>query len=169
MPKKVIVAISLIMLLGSCKPSTVLESELIIIDCKYYKKESKKSFTGIAITKFKNGVISGSAEIKEGVPNGNWFDYGYNGEVVHEGKFLPLQLQEPLMKKRNIERLNISFWKEADYSFIDVYMVGKRNLIEGLGDTARFIQDIERLLKQKNLIGKTDSINELKIVKGELE
>ena len=65
--------------------------------------------------------------------------------MVHEGRFLPVQLQELLIRKRNIERLNISFWKEANYSFIDVYIVGQKKLGEGLGDTARFIQDIERL------------------------
>lgn len=169
MPKIFIIAISLIILLNSCKPSTILESDLIIVDYKYYKKEPQKLFTGIAITKFKNGVISGSAEFKEGIPNGNWFDYGYDGEVIHEGKFLPLQFQEPLITGKNIKRLNISFWKEDDYSFIDVFIVGQKIFTGGLSDTIKFKKETEQLLKQKNLISKTDSLNNLYIVKGELE
>lgn len=169
MRKVFIVAISLIMLLDSCKPLTKPMSDLSIIDYKYYKKKPQKLFTGFAVEKFKNGLISSSTEIKEGIPNGSWYDYGYKGEVIHEGKFLPVQLQEPLITEKNIERLNISFWKEGDYSFIDVYIVSQKIFKEGLSDTAKFKKDIEQLLRQKNMLSKTDSINQLKIVKGELE
>jgi hypothetical protein len=168
MRKVFIVVSSLIMLLGSCKPSTKLVSELTTIDYKYYKKQPQKLFTGIAITKFENGLISSSTEVKEGVPNGNWFDYGYKGEVIHEGKFLPLQLEEFSITEKNIERLNISFWKEDAYSFIDAYIVGQKISDKGF-DTVKLKKNIEQLLRQKNIIAKTDSINELKIVKGELE
>ena len=168
MRKVLFVAISLILLLDSCKPPTEPVSELAIINYKYYKKQPRKLFTGIATTKFENGLISSSTEVKEGVPNGKWFDYGYKGEVIHEGKYFPLQLQEPLITEENIERVNISFWKEGVYSFIDVYLVGQKISIEGY-DTVKLKKNIEQSLRQKNIIGKTDSINELKIVKGELE
>jgi hypothetical protein len=167
MRKIFIVAISLIVVLWSCKPPTEPVSELTIIGYKYYKKQPKKLFTGIAITKFENGSISSSTEVKEGIPNGKWFDYGHKGEAIHEGEFFPLLLDDSSIGIRNFERLNISIWKEGAYSFIDAFMVGQKISNQEI-DTVKLKQRIELLLRQKNIIGKADTINELKIVNGEL-
>ena len=161
--------ISLIMFCGSCKPATesVSVAELAIINYKYYNKQSHKLFTGIAVTKFPSGSISSLTEIKDGIPNGNWFDYGYKGELIHEGKYVPLQLDE-IKTEENIERLNISSWKEAAFLFIDIFIVEKKTSNKRF-DTTKLKKRIEYVLQQKNIISNADSINEVKIVKGDLE
>ena len=169
MRKIYFVTISSIILLVSCRYSTELVSDLVINKYKYYYKGTNKLFSGVALTKFENGLISSSTEIKDGIPNGKWFDYGYNGEVIHEGKFVPVKLQEPLIMEKNIERVNISFYKEGDFSFIDVYIVGQKIFTEGLSDTTKFKINLGELLRKKELLKEAESSYELKIVKGELE
>ena len=165
--KRVFIASFLIILLfSSCTSSKELVSDLVLKNDRYYKKKSEQPFTGIAITKFDNGVMSSSTELKNGVPNGKWFAYGYKSEIVQEGKYIPVVTNEPLFVEKNIKRLNVSFGKEGSYSFTDVYVIVENTLVS---DIANLKKDIQQLLQRRNILVNKDSLNEIKIVKGELE
>ena len=165
--KRVSIASFLIILLfNSCTPPKELVSALILKNSKYCKKQSAQTYTGIVITKFDNGIISTSTELKNGIPDGKWFVYGYKSEIIQEGKYIPVLMNEPLFTEKSIKRLNISFGKEGSYSFTDVYVITENIL---LNDTANLRKNIQQLLQRKNILTNKDSVNELKIVKGELE
>ncbi|PUZ19213.1 hypothetical protein GA0116948_1315 [Chitinophaga costaii] len=154
-----------ILILSSCTLSQQLVSNLELKNNKYYGTESGQLFSGKAITKFDNGIISSSTELKNGIPNGKWFAYGYKNEVIQEGKYIPI-FSAQLGNEKKIERLNVCFGKEGNYLFIDVYAIADKNLIS---DTINLKRTIEQFLQKENIISNKDSINELKVVIGELE
>ncbi|WP_116543014.1 toxin-antitoxin system YwqK family antitoxin [Pontibacter virosus] len=128
---------------------------------------NKKPFNGKAVSKFDNGNISGFIEFKNGIPNGKWIAYGYAGEIVQEGSFQPIIVNSNnSLTSDDIKRINLCTTREGAIEFTDVYVIVETN---GILDKSRMKANVNAFLKSESISIKGDSINEIKIVKGEID
>jgi hypothetical protein len=79
--------LSLLLLPGCTQPM----DELVYAD-SVFKTASARPFTGIGRFYFASGTVSDQIHFQDGIPNGTWVSYGYQGEVIYQGEFTPLPL-----------------------------------------------------------------------------
>ncbi|MGF6928963.1 hypothetical protein QFZ48_004463 [Chitinophaga sp. W2I13] len=73
-------------------------------------QKDNKPFSGIAVIKFDNGKVSNSIHFKNGIPDGKWTAYGYQGEIVQEGKYTPIPIDNSNELFENIKRISVLFF-----------------------------------------------------------
>jgi hypothetical protein len=154
-----------VLIFGGCTPTKVSIDKLQVRENRYYLK-NEKPYTGEVVSNFDNGSIAGIIQMKDGVPNGRWVAYGYNGEIVQEGNFQPLSISnESLFSNINVVRLNVCNTKEGKIEFTDVYVVSKSITDFNI---EQYKHQLLSFLKYKSVIIKGDSINEIRYVVAEL-
>lgn len=134
----------------------------------FFEKDAHAPFTGITESKFENGNISNVIRFKNGVPDGEWAAYGYQGEIVQSGKYTPVYPDTSTYDSvGKIERINICFFQEGDYKYNDILVVVKGDVMDGEKDNLKQKVMKQLILYQPDLqIGVNDSLT---FVKDELE
>lgn len=90
-----------------CKNSVPIEN-LVFVNNKLYTSEGMTSFTGRGYSKFPSGTISNKITFINGVPDGEWVSYGYEGEVIQKGFYSPRFLKHDSVGfVKGVLRINI--------------------------------------------------------------
>jgi hypothetical protein len=160
-----IIFIALVVLLG-CSPAKVSISKLTLKNSLYYYLQTKQPYTGEVLIKFDNGKTASVINIKNGVPDGRWVAYGYQGEIVQEGVYQPVDIStEFFFKGSDFIRLNVCTTKEGSVEFTDIFLV--TNTPE-----KTYSEDKDKILaflKTKSINIIDDNIHEIKYVTAEVE
>jgi hypothetical protein len=143
--------IIVILFIAGCSSSIKLKSELKKENNRYYY--DNKPFTGVAISEFKNRQISDEVNFKNGLPEGKWKTYGYDGEVIQEGTYQAYYLRNAeIGKLRGIKRVNICTYKEGDINLIDVHIINNELKRETIKEESPLYQDVIDTLKSNHIV-----------------
>lgn len=123
---EIIVYISCLLLLG-CSEPVILKDDLEFKEFKYFSKRNDKPFSGTAVIKFDNGKVSNSIRFKNGIPDGKWEAYGYQGEITQEGRYTPVPIDDPDKLFENIKRISVCFFKEGEFTTNDILIILKKD------------------------------------------
>ena len=148
-----------------CTQKTDLD-KLELKDNYYYAQGKSSKFTGQAISKLSNGKPSNVLNFRNGVPDGRWKAYGYDGVVVQEGENHVVKSVDRSALDPAIIRLNVQLMIELDYREKDVLAIVKdpsavnKNTIK---------QNVMAYLKSHpDLLG-SDTLHSIQVLAGELE
>ena len=165
--KKFCLSIAAIFFILGCAEQEISIDKIQLRQGKYYPIGTKNPYSGKVITTFNNGMVSGSYELKEGVPNGEWVTYGYQSETIQEGTHTPIDVKgEMEFLNDSIIRLSICNFEEGSSIITNIYIVS--NAGERTVSKNEKLNVISFLKKHPSLI-KADTINEITIITGELE
>ncbi|PWG77915.1 toxin-antitoxin system YwqK family antitoxin [Pararcticibacter amylolyticus] len=155
--------------LSSCSRSQILLEELVLKENIYFQKGTSMPYDGEAISKFDNGRISNKISIKNGIPEGPWTAYGFDGEVVQCGKYVPFKNKELTVNGvKSIRRLNVCEVKEGQNSYTDIFVVVADQL-KVPNNPKELKNTLIKLLKMKGYNFENKQVNQVKLVAGELE
>jgi hypothetical protein len=103
----------------NCKSNNIFLTDLEYKNSHYYNKNIL--YSGSVFNRFEeNGRVSFIAKINEGIPSGNWRSLGYDGEIIQNGRFLPVKVDSVFVKIKEggfkIERINYNEFHEGDYT-----------------------------------------------------
>lgn len=126
MNKTIRLYISCLLFLG-CSNPVILKDDLEFKEFKYFNKRNDKPFSGTALIKFDNGKVSNSIRFKNGIPDGKWEAYGYQGEIVQEGRYTPVSIDDSDKLFENIKRISVYFFKEGEFKTNDILIILKKD------------------------------------------
>jgi hypothetical protein len=150
-------------LISSCTPTEVTLDKLELRESKYFLIDSEKPFNGKLITEFEKGKVASEIPVKEGIPKGKWLAYGYHHEIVQEGKFNPIDVNnEKEFINRGVKRINICDTKEGNIEFTKIYVIYDKQ-IENFDLKAQILS----LLRDRSIHIKGDTIEKIIYVPGE--
>ena len=168
MNKTIRLYICCLLFLG-CSDLVILKDDLEFKEFKYFNKGNDKPFSGTAVIKFDNGKVSNSIRFKNGIPDGKWEAYGYQGEIVQEGRYTPVPIDDSDKLFENIKRISVYFFKEGEFKTNDILVILKK-------DNRQFNRSDELragILKYLNFNDKSllenAKLDSIIFVKGELE
>lgn len=126
-------------------------------------------YTGVAVSKFITGQVSGKTSFLNGVPNGTWFAYGYNNEIIQSGTYQPHLLKSgEIGSIEHAIRMNVCTVREGNQTFIDLYIVTNNNNEFDIEKKQPMFNIVVDKLKKEGLTTRTDLINKIRVVKMEL-
>lgn len=152
----------------SCKSSEVLQNDLCLEDDKYIRCNTEKAFSGTVITTFDNKQIATKTQFKDGIPDGSWTAYGYQGEIVQTGTYKPIKIENNFFVGCNISRVNLCTTNENGNIFFDAFIIkapGSNCSSSGMND---YKKQIAVFLKNKKIMSNNDTLNKVRITTGEL-
>jgi hypothetical protein len=108
-----------------------------------------KLVDGKVVSHFSSGRVSGVAHYKEGLCVGEWFTYGFGGEVIQNGiSYKDEKLANVLRNSCDVDYVIRDNWNEGEVDFVSVYVYMKKktalipdsignNIINGLTGSNR--------------------------------
>ncbi|WP_129716184.1 hypothetical protein [Pedobacter sp. SYP-B3415] len=154
------------LLLGeACGNPEASFKELVVKDNLFYK-DSLTVYSGYVFSEFDNGDISSKIPIKNGIPDGKWVAYGYDGEIVQSGTFKPIITGlVTLADLKQVSRINICDTNELKEHFIDIFIVCKalKKNVDKTNDK-RFRDSLILLLKKRKIALDFNKINKITAV-----
>jgi len=112
------------------------------------------------LQKFDDGSTASRIAIVDGIPQGNWISYGYQGEEIQTSYCRQLSLRLPFY----VHRVTYCLIKEGSFSQGVVFIIVRED------DSSRSDKEFENLVRAliKNSEGYKGEID-IKYVRGELE
>ncbi|SEK53125.1 hypothetical protein SAMN05421740_1022 [Parapedobacter koreensis] len=109
----------------------------------YYKG---KPYSGEVFDLFNNSnTISYTAKVIKGIPSGRWIAYGYNGEVVSEGRFITLDTEGG----NDFSRITLERSKENEIEINKVFVVTDDP--DTIKNKPKIIEKVNLLLDKQNI------------------
>ena len=109
----------------SCKSSIDIENIEQREHGLSYIKGTNKLVEGHVVRKFENGKTAELNTYKDGKPIGEWFAYGYNGEVVSHGFGIDAKKYENKITNSDLTNSFLSINIEGSFSFATFYVDNK--------------------------------------------
>jgi hypothetical protein len=156
---KFICVLILVSVISGCKSPSFID-ELELKGDKYYAENSKTPYSGNAIARFDDGKLSAKIKFENGVPNGNWYVYGFNNEIIQQGEYKPFSFNS-----EGISRLNLYKFREGDYQYSKVLLITTQQHIL---DTGKIEKALLQFFLEKSIKFPGDTLPEIQVVPGEL-
>jgi len=151
--------VSCLLLTVGCSNRKILINSLYVKDNLFCNKENFSPFSGTAISKFDTGQISNEINFKDGIPSGQWFAYGYRGEIVQNGNYKPIVLKDKNIDGTKVKRINICTVKEGTQTYVDLYFITNDTTVKINKSTIGIYGEKFKINELKNL--DTTLINEI--------
>jgi hypothetical protein len=157
-------------LIAGCSANDVLVNKMILRNGRYFiSNDTHVPYTGTALSKFDTGKLSEKTSFINGVPNGKWLAYGYNGEVIQSGTYKPRLLKSlDIETIKQIIRINICTTIEGNQNFIVLYLVSNNGEEFDIEKKAPLFNIILEKLKQQGITIRNDLVDKIRIVKTEI-
>ena len=113
------------LLLIGCHNNRVNLDTLKLFKHKYYADGNHTTpFSGTAVSMFETGHISVNVNFNNGIPDGKWEAFGYDGEVVQNGTHQPISFKNiDIGPTIGVNRINICTTNEGKYTFVDIFLI----------------------------------------------
>jgi hypothetical protein len=116
-----------------------------------YMKGTNKLVDGQVVRKFENGRTAEVSNYRNGKPIGNWYAYGYDGEVVSHGFGVDAEKYGRTLAIADMENAVLSINIEGSFSYATLYV-----------DNNRIFEDVKIMMKLSREIF-SDYSNQYKI------
>lgn len=129
-------------ILFGCKAKTDIDNTEQREHGLSYIKGTNKLVEGEVIRKFENGNIAELQNFVKGKPIGDWFAYGYSGEVISYGFGVDAKKYQDKFKSTDLTNSVLSINIEGNYSTASLYLDNK----EIFKDTKLLLDMVKEIL-----------------------
>lgn len=132
--------------------SLFTQEDLILVNGIAYSKKSNNTISGKLVQYFDDGKPSSEVEYRNGIPNGQWSSFGYEGELIQEGiYFVNMNVSDYCNTKTEIFHYELSTLTEGEYSFLNISIWVKLDKPDTIS-ISKYLLEISQILNEESFI-----------------